>query len=446
MKAPKLLHTTRIHKPTTRQVMALNKQGKTNERKGLDDIYNLLIKMEQRMKSMAKQDIGTWRNSHRAALNPQRPNRRPLYSIYRDAELDDQVETVMSNLIADVMSEEYYITKANNTEKDDKASDYLERSWFYYVLEEALKTEGWGHQVLQLTSFININGFYEFGEFEDIDRDHIIPEWGLFMPDISGDEGINYRDPLFAKSVLEIGKPKDLGKLLKASKPALYKKNMEAAWSQHGEIFGSPFRIGKVSSGNKEDLDRMEEFLKNMGRSAYAVTDIDDSVELVETSKGDAYMVFDQFLARADRAISKIFLGQTMTTDNGSSKSQAEVHERVGKSRMWALKLKIEFLVNDKILPMMRANGYPIKEGQRFKWAVVDEITTTDIVMDEFLVQNFELTDLEYFEKKYGVKIKGLREFTTSTTPKNEQVKEALTRIKQLHLKTDKLYQNGNCC
>lgn len=411
-----------------------------------DKLFELLSKIQRSMTMLSKQDIGKWRDAQRYALNVERPNRRPLYSIYRDTLLDDQVETVTGNLVADVMSEEFYITKNDNTEKDERSSDFIERMWFYELLEYAILNDGWGHTLLERGEMKKIAGIKEFSTFEEIPRDHVIPEWGVVLLNINDTTGINFRDPMFDKSLLEIGKPHDLGRFLKAARPALYKKNMEAAWSQYAELFGMPIRIGKVSSSNTDDLDRMEEFLKNMGRSAYAVTDIEDKIEFAETSKGDAYMVFDKYLSRADQAISKIFLGQTMTTDNGSSKSQAEVHERVAKSRMWAMKLKLDFLINDKLLPMMRNNGYPIKEGQRFMWAAVDEITATDIAMDEFLVNNFSFKDLKYFERKYGVSITGLREFTTKDTPKKDVVKNAMSRIKQLRHKLDKEYNQDDCC
>nr|WP_306670755.1 MULTISPECIES: DUF935 family protein [unclassified Endozoicomonas] len=41
---------------------------------------------------------------------------------------------------------------------------------------------------------------------------------------------------------------------------------------------------------------------------------------------------YDVLCQRMDKAISKVILSQTMTTDDGSSHSQAEVHQEVARS------------------------------------------------------------------------------------------------------------------
>ena len=50
--------------------------------------------------------------------------------------------------------------------------------------------------------------------------------------------------------------------------------------------------------------------------------------QAMKDSGGD----YDRFIARLDAAIAKIVLTQTMTTDNGSSLSQAQIHYKVGQA------------------------------------------------------------------------------------------------------------------
>ena len=104
---------------------------------------------------------------------------------------------------------------------------------------------------------------------------------------------------------------------------------MHYAWAEFGELFGQPIRIGKTDIHDKERKSSMKNMLENMGRSAYALFHSNDQIELVQAGQTDAYQVFEAFLRYADEQISKLFIGQTMTSDDGSSRSQAEVHASI---------------------------------------------------------------------------------------------------------------------
>ena len=52
-------------------------------------------------------------------------------------------------------------------------------------------------------------------------------------------------------------------------------------------------------------------------------------IEIKETTRGDAFNVYDKRIDRANSEISKGVLNQTMTIDSGSSLSQSEVHLEV---------------------------------------------------------------------------------------------------------------------
>ncbi|WP_422450890.1 MULTISPECIES: phage portal protein family protein [unclassified Endozoicomonas] len=51
-------------------------------------------------------------------------------------------------------------------------------------------------------------------------------------------------------------------------------------------------------------------------------------IELIEAARSGT-ADYDALRQRMDKAISKVILSQTMTTDDGSSRSQAEVHQEV---------------------------------------------------------------------------------------------------------------------
>jgi hypothetical protein len=220
-------------------------------------------------------------------------------------------------------------------------------------------------------------------------------------------------------------------------------------------MFGMPIRLGKVASRNPKDVADMESFLQNMGSAAYAVMGADDSIEIKESSRGDAYKVYAEMINRQDKGIAKLILGQTMTTENGSSHSQAVVHERVAEHRMQELKMLVEFTINYKLIPLLIANGYPLA-GLSFQWDNASNIQDIDIAQDTFLTSNFEFDNLDYFIQKYRVPITALRAkqevaVTKDTTPGADKNKpkgkpdqkakpEKLTQTQALNLALDVLY------
>ena len=111
--------------------------------------------------------------------------------------------------------------------------------------------------------------------------------------------------------------------------PVFLKKNGGRFWAVALEKFGMPTAKGVYPPGTSETEARrlLESLLAVHGRAAVAFPE-GFQVELLQSMKtvGDDYRAFQDYW---DRAVSKILLSQTMTTDDGSSKSQALVHEEV---------------------------------------------------------------------------------------------------------------------
>ncbi len=123
-----------------------------------------------------------------------------------------------------------------------------------------------------------------------------------------------------------------------------------------------PIRVGKTDINNPVAYKNMTDMLENMGSAAWAVMDESDEIDLKEVTKSDYYNVYDRLIDRVNSELSKLILGQTMSSDNGSSKSQAEVHERVLDDYVSACKMLVADVVNDQLIPLMQRHGM-ISEG-----------------------------------------------------------------------------------
>jgi phage gp29-like protein len=112
----------------------------------------------------------------------------------------------------------------------------------------------------------------------------------------------------------------------------LFKNYTLKDWVRFIEVYGMPIRVGKYHAGATEDDKRnLLRAVANIGSDAAAIMPASMAVEFVQSASGTAAQgpVFGQFADYLDSQVSKGVLGQTMTTDNGSSKAQAQVHNEV---------------------------------------------------------------------------------------------------------------------
>jgi phage gp29-like protein len=102
-------------------------------------------------------------------------------------------------------------------------------------------------------------------------------------------------------------------------------------WMGFADIFGMPMRVGRYGPGaSKEDISTLMSAVANLGSDAAAV--IPDSMRIDFTQAANVTGAGDFFKGLAewwDKQVSKAVVGQTMSTDDGSSQAQATIHNEV---------------------------------------------------------------------------------------------------------------------
>lgn len=120
--------------------------------------------------------------------------------------------------------------------------------------------------------------------------------------------------------------------------PVFFKRNDIKFWLVFLEKFGMPTAIAKVPAGQISDptiVNKAIAMLRQIATDAGVVVPDNVAVELLEAARGGA-ADYESLHNAMNAAISKIVVGQTMTTDNGSSLSQAKVHQNVAEAIMQA--------------------------------------------------------------------------------------------------------------
>jgi phage gp29-like protein len=138
-------------------------------------------------------------------------------------------------------------------------------------------------------------------------------------------------------------------------------------WAAFAETYGQPVRLGKYGpAATREDIAVLKRAVFELGSDAGAVIPESMALEIVESAaKSASADLYQRLIEYLDRQVSKAVLGQTLTTDQGSSGSlaQARVHDEVRADLMRSdARALAATLTRDLIAPLIALNmpGAPL--------------------------------------------------------------------------------------
>ena len=365
-----------------------------------------VMELQRTTDSLTRKDIGDWRQAWQRAINIDNPNRQFLYDIYRDVEIDLHLSGCIQQREGFVMARSFKLVNENGDE-DEEAAKYFNTSWFKLLMKFALDANYWGHSLTELGGITtDINGRLTYDGANLIPRKHVIPEYHRVITELGQDwkSGIDYHEAPFSDWLIEVGQPDNLGLYLKAATQTIPKKNALAFWDTFAEIFGMPMRIARTTSRDEKERARMEKMMADMGTEGWGIFQEGTEIEVVESTKGDAFNVYDKRIDRANSEISKLIIGQTMTIEDGSSLSQSETHLEVFQNLVEADCDTIRDMVNNQLIPHMIRHGFPLT-GIHFDWDYsVDYTPEQQVAYEDMVLNNYEV-DPTYFEEKYNMPV-----------------------------------------
>lgn len=359
------------------------------------------IKPIERSHLRAAQDIDRWRRALSDAENVYNYDRRLLQELFMELEFDAHISAVVNQIVAEIQGSDYRM--AVDGETDEAATKIVKSPWFADFIRYVLEAEFYGYTLIEFGS-TTATGF-EY--IKSIDRRYIVPEYKVVKRDLYGygrEGGIPFKEAPYNEWTLWFD-CYGFGLFNKAAPLWIYKKQAYNYWAEYQQLFGSPLRVGKTDIRDITRRDQMTAMLREMGNASWGVFDTDDQLQFVSpsgTSTSEPYM---SMVDMANKEISKLFLGQTMTTEDGSSRSQAEVHENTKLAIMEMYYRKVEDAVNLKLIPLMQRHRLittnPVFE---FIWSEKDMTQTEKIDAVSKLAPYFDF-DPEYIEEFLGIKV-----------------------------------------
>jgi hypothetical protein len=349
--------------------------------------------------SLARKEITDFQQARIARRDPFNPLTYPIQQLYKDAMLDNHLQGAIENRILRVLNKEFMLKDpAGNI--DVERSKFIQTRWFRHIVRKAIESKFFGYSMLLISDFSSgsIRGTI------DIPRENIIPERGLLVKEAMNpsSESIPFLQfPNFFIYIQLLNEP--VGILERVAPLTIYKRHSWASWDEFEQIFGVPIRIARTMINTKAHKDDLQRWLENMGTASYGIFDKQTEIEVKENQKSDSYNVFLQKITAINKEISKGIVGQTMTMDDGSSQSQANVHLKIYEEITKADIMDIQDWASDNFLPVMRAYGYDIPEGYYLELTEKQIIEPLNkIKIDQILMQAGYNIDPKYISEFYG--------------------------------------------
>lgn len=266
-------------------------------------------------------DIATYMHAIRGFENVDFTRRTKLYDLYSEIIMDPHLTAVMNKRKSSVLTS--IVEFHRNGKPDDAINEMLMSPWFYNFLGDAMDALFWGCTLVQ---------FYREGNWPNYDlipRKHVDPVRKLILrhqTDLNGTSWDDYSDLLF------VGKPESLGLLAQAAPYIIYKRNTMADWAQFSEVFGMPIREYTYDTSDEDLRAQLINDAMEQGSNAVYIHPKDSGLNLIESgNKTGSSDLYDSLTERCNAEISKLFLGNTLTTEAGNKGTQAlgTVHKKV---------------------------------------------------------------------------------------------------------------------
>jgi phage gp29-like protein len=403
-------------------------------RSNLEEIKNVDVKLpenadvfkrlEFNATSLVRASVLEWSFAYEDAKDVNVQFRNDLIEIYETIEIDTHVSAIVETISNSITQRDFFIMSGDKI--DEEKTKIFKASWFDDFMSIALDTTNWGYTGIQLGAVEDD----KFTSIRSIPRQNIKPETNkLKIDSFSRDGDLSLDKEPYKTWVILLfpqlpGDQYKLGKFNKLAKMFILKREVIGFWGIYNEIFGTPYRVMKTSIVDDIRRENAENAMKQMSTAAFSVIDQQDEVEFISSSgnSGMGFQTFESFIGFANKEMSKCMIGSTMVLDDGSSRSQSEVHQDNTSTFINSRAKWVKNVVNDKLIPRMAKIGFPINEDDKFQWKEEDKLTKLEHA--EIFTKLNTIVDIpiEALKETFGIEFeeKQIEVEVTDVEPENQ--------------------------
>ncbi len=363
-------------------------------------VNKVMVDYFKTYQSLYRKEIEDWQNARMARHALANPTTLQLQQLYQDSLIDIFLRRQMQNRVLRI-SNRSVVIKDKDGKIDVERSAALQTKAIRTLIKKAMESKFFGYSMMFVSEWVP----GKIIKLTEIPRGNIIPEMGLLLKDAYNvNTGIRFRD--YPDFLIYSCLDEPIGLLENVAPLTILKRHSWASWDEFEQIFGIPLRIAKTMVDTEKHRDDLEYWMQTMGSAAYAILPKTVDLEVIESKQPDSFNVFNEKRKAVNEELAIGINGQTMTTMDGSSRSQSETHMKT-QDEITADDLQdTHDYLNDELIPILRNLGYDIPEAYYF-----DLMQRTNIPIgekskiDDILLKNGYRLDTEYVEETYNVKL-----------------------------------------
>lgn len=347
-------------------------------------------------RDLSSKTLDNWKNARAAAVSIYSPIRKPLMDLYDDVVIDPHASSLIDKRIMQITNISWTFSVDGKPYKP--LAELTERYFFEQLIRFVLESKLWGSSLIEID--------FRKQSCELVPREHVVGELSAVLPlPFSVSEGIDYTKPPYNRTTVFVGELWDLGVLYKIAPYVLLKKHDVSDWATFCEVFGMPSRVYYYDPNIPGNYDSVVSQADQTGANAWAVLPLGSDMKQESNTGKQGNDVYKMLADFCNAEMSKAIVGQTMTTENGSSRSQAEVHANVEDGINAADRRFVERILNEKIIPLMRLQGFDVPDKGKFHAIDQEEELSKKDQLDMDLRIHKEVGALpqDYFAEKYSV-------------------------------------------
>lgn len=381
----------------------------------------IITKIVAEFKDRNRAEIQKWRQAIQLATNPDDPKLYALQDLYDNLQSDGHFLSQINLRKAATLCNDFSIVDRKSGDIKTEQTELFNSEWFYNFVNDALDAIHKGYTLLELTD-------PHLMKFTLVPRRNVIPTQNKVLFEVGGTDGVDYSTG-YEYTLIHIGKPTDLGLMADLCGQLIWKRNAQQAWAEFSEKYGQPLITATTNKTSEADINQIYKMLIDLGEAARAVLPEGTTLDVKPFAGSDSYLVFDKQIERINGEISKPIMGGTMVSDNGSSRSQSEVHERNLDEKISAQDRRmIEFIVNGQLIPIMQKWGWNINaETDKYMYDPSFELSLKEHweIVNSAL-DRFEIPET-WVSKTFRIPIDGQKKKSTSIATAQDNKKNSFT-------------------
>lgn len=333
-------------------------------------------------------DVGKWRS---ALVSADAGRVKQLFDLFSDLLIDGVLGDAVDKRIDAIKLAPLAFHNADGQEVEEM-NTFMDSPAFEELLETIMQAKFWGRSGGEFS--FTTDGW----NFDAIPPKHIRIENQNIVINDTDDKGIDYTAD---DHLLILGKPRNFGLLLKAAPYAIWKRGGFGDWAEWLEVFGMPKRVGKYSSSDPQSRKLLEEAFQRAGSAPWMVVPKETDVEQTTEGGGGSSTSYGDFRKACNEEMLITILGQTMTTLDGSSRSQSETHKEVEESKHRTDMRYVQKVLNHVVVPLLEKRGYPVTNGSFIYPDDTEPLTVAEVVQLSTIMD----IPTSYIQYKYGIPV-----------------------------------------